>query len=176
MITIECTYSKKLGLPQYCSHQFGITLRTELSDLGAAQAESARLYALLQHSVDASLQQTGFLPQNNGHKRDGAPDENKGGGEAWHCSPRQKSLILRVADKKCLATNQLEELAQSRFAKPLRELTKTEASALIHELLRQAGDRGHSNGDSGPGGQTLACQAQAQDTPNPAPAVATAKA
>src|SRR5579862_2088249 len=33
---------------------------------GALQAESARLYQLLQQSVDASIQQIGFLPQNNG--------------------------------------------------------------------------------------------------------------
>jgi hypothetical protein len=29
MITLECNYSKKLGLPGYSSHQFAITLRTE---------------------------------------------------------------------------------------------------------------------------------------------------
>jgi hypothetical protein len=66
MITIECSYSKKLGLPKYSSHQFGITLRAELTNLDQVQAQSARLYLLLQHSVDASLQQTGFLPAVDG--------------------------------------------------------------------------------------------------------------
>ena len=33
MITLECNYSKKLGLPGYSSHQFAITLRTEIADL-----------------------------------------------------------------------------------------------------------------------------------------------
>ena len=33
MITLECNYSKKLGLPGYSSHQFAITLRTEITDL-----------------------------------------------------------------------------------------------------------------------------------------------
>ena len=45
MITLDCNYSKKVGLPQYSSHQFSITLKTEIADLGAVQAESARLYA-----------------------------------------------------------------------------------------------------------------------------------
>jgi hypothetical protein len=47
MITLECNYSKKLGLPGYSSHQFAITLRTEIADLNQVQAESARLYKLL---------------------------------------------------------------------------------------------------------------------------------
>jgi hypothetical protein len=33
MITLECNYSKKIGLPGYCSHQFSITLKTELNDV-----------------------------------------------------------------------------------------------------------------------------------------------
>ena len=40
-ITLECNYSKKLGLPGYSSHQFAITLRTEIADLARVQAESA---------------------------------------------------------------------------------------------------------------------------------------
>ena len=54
MITLECNYSKKLGLPGYSSHQFAITLRTEIADVNQVQAESARLYKLLQDGVDTS--------------------------------------------------------------------------------------------------------------------------
>src|ERR1051326_531745 len=43
MITLECNYSKKIGLPGYSSHQFSITLKTEISDLNQVQPESARL-------------------------------------------------------------------------------------------------------------------------------------
>lgn len=32
MITLEANYSKKIGLPGYSSHQFSITLRTEIAD------------------------------------------------------------------------------------------------------------------------------------------------
>ena len=59
MITLECNYSKKLGLPGYSSHQFAITLRTEINDLTQVQAESARLYKLLQDGVDTSIKETG---------------------------------------------------------------------------------------------------------------------
>lgn len=63
MLTLECNYSKKIGLPGYSSHQFMVTLRTEITDLGAVQAESDRLYGLLQTAVDTSLQKVGYLPE-----------------------------------------------------------------------------------------------------------------
>jgi hypothetical protein len=66
MITLECNYSKKLGLPGYSSHQFAITLRTEIGDVNQVQKESARLYKLLQDGVDTSIKETGRLPGNNG--------------------------------------------------------------------------------------------------------------
>ena len=72
MITLECNYSKKLGLPGYSSHQFAITLRTEIADLNQVQAESARLYKLLQEGVDTSIKETGYLPTNgNGNGQRG---------------------------------------------------------------------------------------------------------
>ncbi len=61
-IILEAAYSKKLGLPNYSSHSYVVSLRTELSDLTQVEAESARLYALLQQSVDNAIQQVGFLP------------------------------------------------------------------------------------------------------------------
>ncbi len=61
-IILEAAYSKKLGLPNYSSHSYVVSIRTELSDLTQVEAESARLYALLQQSVDDEIQQVGFLP------------------------------------------------------------------------------------------------------------------
>ena len=51
-IILEAAYSKKLGLPNYSSHSYVVSSRTEPSDLTQVEAESARLYALLQQSVD----------------------------------------------------------------------------------------------------------------------------
>jgi len=31
--TIECNYAKKIGLPGYSSHQYSVSIRTEVTDL-----------------------------------------------------------------------------------------------------------------------------------------------
>ena len=140
MITLECNYSKKVGLPQYSSHQFSITLKTEIADLGAVQAESARLYALLQQSVDASIQQVGFLPPAGKNGQNGSGNENGNGRqEAWACSTKQRDLILKIVEENKLDKNQVEALAQDRFGKSVRALNKLEASGLIDELIAQTG-------------------------------------
>jgi hypothetical protein len=140
MITLDCNYSKKVGLPQYSSHQFSITLKTEIADLGTVQAESARLYALLQQSVDASIQQVGFLPAAGKNGQNGSGNENgTGRHEAWACSSKQRDLILKIVEENKLDKNQVEALAQDRFGKPVKGLNKLEASGLIDELLSQTG-------------------------------------
>ena len=146
MITPECNYSKKLGLPGYSSHQFAITLRTEIADLNQVQAESARLYKLLQEGVDTSIKETGDLPANgsngngqrggngNGHNQN-QPGEN---GD-WNCSGKQKDLILKIVEEHKLEKAKDEGLAQDRFGKTVKALNKLEASGLIEELLEMTG-------------------------------------
>jgi hypothetical protein len=142
-ITLEANYSKKLGLPGYSSHQYSVTVRTELADLGQADQESRRLYGLLQSSVDREIQQTGYLPQagHDGANGNGAsrPAEN---GETWNCSDKQRDLILKIVDEHRLDKNEVERLAQDRFSKGVRQLNKLEASGLIDELLAQHGGNG----------------------------------
>ena len=41
MITLEANYSKKIGLPGYSSHQFSVTLKSELADIAQAPAGRA---------------------------------------------------------------------------------------------------------------------------------------
>ena len=140
MITLECNYSKKLGLPGYSSHQFSITLRTEIADLTQVQAESARLYKLLQEGVDTSIKETGYLPTNGNGQRGGngnvQPQADNG---AWNCSGKQKDLILKIVDDHKLDKAKVETLAQDRFGKTVKALNKLEASGLIEELLEQTG-------------------------------------
>src|SRR4051812_13779585 len=97
MITLECNYSKKIGLPQYSSHQFSITLRAEIADVSQVQQESARLYRLLQDGVDSSIQEIGYLPGNgNGNGNGHSPVSEK---DEWKCSPAQKDLILKIVEE-----------------------------------------------------------------------------
>ena len=120
MIVLESNYSKKIGLPGYSSHQFSITLRTEITDLAQVQAESARLYKLLQEGVDTSIQQVGFLPseipikQRNGSQgTNGNGNGNHGtnGSDTWECSPKQRDLIIKVVEEHKLDKTEIEKLA-----------------------------------------------------------------
>ena len=176
-ITLEVNYRKKLGLPGYSSHQYSVTIRTELSDLKQVEAESSRLYTLLQGSVDRDIQQTGYLPANgngnsngqsnghsngNGHAQNGRnghsgnPRQNGNGharsngqAESWSCSDKQRALITKIVDEHQLDKNDIENLAQDRFGKGVRQLNKMEASGLIEELLETHGEK--SNGRNGGG-------------------------
>ncbi len=149
MITLECNYSKKLGLPGYSSHQFAITLRTEIADLTQVQAESSRLYKLIQEGVDTSIKETGYLPTNgngngrgNGQGQANGSNGNSQAGDngAWNCSEKQQNLIQKIVTENNLDKNEIEALAQERFGKGVKALNKLEASGLIEELLEKTGE------------------------------------
>ena len=61
-IKMISNYSKKLGLPGFSSHQFSVSLETELVTTDDVAREAARLYQLLQSSVDGQILTTGFVP------------------------------------------------------------------------------------------------------------------
>jgi hypothetical protein len=156
-VVIEANYSKKVGLPSYSSHQYMVTVRTEVADLSQVQTESARLYSLLQTSVDRELQNPGFVPANgngngnghtNGNGRNHAPhpsnsrhirpaNGNVATHDHWSCSPKQKDYILDLIQQHGLEKNNIEALAQDRFGKSVRQLNKLEASGLIEEIKEQ---------------------------------------
>jgi hypothetical protein len=136
MLIIEANYSKKLGLPGYSSHQYSLTLRAEVSDVSQVSSKSQELHALMQSCVDREIQNTGFLPDgndkpSNGHQK---PENDK-----WNCSDKQKELILKITEENKLDKTKVEQLAQDRFGKGVRQLNKLEASGLIEELLEQTG-------------------------------------
>ena len=149
MTTLECNYSKKLGLPGFSSHQFSITLRTEIADVNQVQPESARLYKMLQEGVDTSIKETGYLPVNgngNGQRGKGGNGGNGQGSrvpaqetDSWNCSGKQKDLILKIVEEHKLEKAKVEQLAQDRFGKTVKALNKLEASGLIEELLEVTG-------------------------------------
>ena len=158
-IILEAAYSKKLGLPNYSSHSYVVSIRTELSDLSQVEAESARLYALLQQSVDGEIQQVGFLPDATSYGMNGAdadhrqtaPSSNGNGHhddqpvhsvpDAWTCSDKQKELILKLVEQHGLDKKEVEALAKEMFGLPVKTLNRLQASGLIEELLARYGKK-----------------------------------
>ena len=152
MLIIEANYSKKLGLPGYSSHQYSITLRAEISDVSQVSAKSQELHGLMQDCVDREIQQTGFLPGANGnghskpHTNGNGHTHSNGSGhqrsvrpaeEPWKCSTKQKDLILKITTENNVDKLQVEQLAQDRFGKGVKNLNKLEASGLIEELIER---------------------------------------
>ena len=162
-LVLEGNYSKKIGLAGYSSHQFSLTLKTEITDIAQVSAEAARLYRLLQDGVDTSIKEIGFLPgpthgptNGNGHtqpQRNGNGSGNgnghstNGSTEAWNCTPKQRDLILKIVVENHVDKNDIESLAQDRFGKGVKLLNKLEASGLIEELFEKYPGRRTSNGN-----------------------------
>jgi len=153
MIVLECNYSKKIGLPQYSSHQFSVSIKAELADITQIEQESSRLYEVLQQSVDNNIQQVGYLPNQNGNGvpivyQNGNGHSNGNGSsngqpkqldDKWQCSQKQKELIIKITDENKLDKNQVEQLAIERFGVGVKLLNKLQASGLIEELLAETG-------------------------------------
>ncbi len=135
-LVLEANYSKKLGLPGYSSHQYGVTIRAELNDIKQVPEETARLYQLLQSSVDKEIQQSGWLPDNSHAAKPHESPENE-----WACSEKQRELILKVIDENQVDKHEVENLSHERFGKGVKELNRLEASGLIDELLEQYGGK-----------------------------------
>jgi len=161
-IKLIANYSKRLGLPGYSSHQFSVSVETELVTTDDVAAESARLYQRLQSSVDEQMLHTGFVPPGDygmdPPAESAAPENvttvaNWQRGPAWKCSDKQKDLILKLVEEHQLDKNEVESLARERFGKGVRQLNKVEASGLIDELLDTHGNSGHPSGDPRRGSQ-----------------------
>ena len=145
-IKLIANYSKRLGLPGYSSHQFSVSVETELINVDDVSGESERLYALLQGSVDTQIQKTGFVPPDgyglgskagNGHQE--KPTANGNG--AWRCSEKQQGLIEKIVAEHQLDKREVEDLAIELFGVGVKQLDKLQASGLIDELLERHGNR-----------------------------------
>ena len=174
-ITLSATYQKRLGLPAYSSHSFQVSVETEITDLENVQDEVARLYRLLQDSVDGEIRQVGFVPDENygnldnrnaqrssngnGHGANRLPGENGSNGngrngrsghsDRWSCSDKQKELILKLVGENGLDRDTVEQIALDRFGVGVRMLNKLQASGLITELLESCGKNVKSRNGGG---------------------------
>lgn len=137
-IKLIANYSKRLGLPGYSSHQFSVSVETELVTTDDIPGESERIYHLLQSNVDEQIQATGFVPPHDYGMPDQAPGQQSHAplnGGRWKCSDKQKALILKLVDEHQLKKLDVEELAIERFGHGVCQLGKLEASGLIDELI-----------------------------------------
>lgn len=169
-IKLIANYAKRLGLPGYSSHQFSVSCETELTDLAQVPDEAARLYGMLQDSVDREIQQTGFVPgdgygetpagnpashgtrngnANHGHNGNGHRPEPE---PVWQCSDRQRELIIGLATELNLDDASLDKRSERLFRRPAHQLNKLGASGLISDLLAEAGTRRQREGRNGANG------------------------
>lgn len=155
-LKLIANYSKRLGLPGFSSHQFAVTVETEISNINDVAGESSRLYQLLQQNVDEEIQRTGFVPHEgygiseqgvrNGHRNGHSATTNgntKGSanGEAWACSEKQQQLITKLVDEHQLDKGQVDDTSREMFGVGVRELNKLQASGLIDRILDENGGR-----------------------------------
>jgi hypothetical protein len=132
-IKLNAAYSKKLGLPHYSSHSFSASVEVELTDPGSIAAETARLYGVLQTSVDNEIRQVGYLPATDDPQRPFHSKSQSNG--AWQCSDKQRRLLTDLCRELQLTEDDLDERSQRRFQRPARQLNKQNASSLITDLL-----------------------------------------
>lgn len=146
-VLIELAYGKKLGLPEYSSHNFSVSLKVEVARLDDIPAEVHRVYGILQQAVDTEITNPGYVPgrapaveapppafQPRPAQQQQQQPVNRLPG-AWGCSPKQRELIENLMRDQRLRLADVDGLAQERFGKGLTQLNKLQASCLIDELL-----------------------------------------
>lgn len=153
-IKLIANYSKRLGLPGFSSHQFSVSVETELSAADDIAKESTRLYQLLQSNVDDQMLHTGFVPPSDYGMQTNGSDAHAAGtvthihdndNGRWKCSDKQRELILKLVDEHQLDKNEVDHLSRQRFGKGVTQLSKLEASGLIDELLETYGGGNNNN-------------------------------
>lgn len=156
-IILEAAYSKKLGLPNYSSHSYVVSIRTELSDISQMPEESSKLYRMLQDAVDKEIQEVGFMPDatqygmnsgngNNGHESQPHANGHRSQGQGTPITSKQLDLINRVVRENNVDKNEVENLSVQMFGAGIRSLNRMQASNLIDELFAQ---HGKNNGNRG---------------------------
>ena len=146
-ILLEFKYDKRLGLPGYSSHDFGVSMRTEVNNMEEIKEESERAYRLLQQSVDAQLSNPGFIPAENGKEPESKGNQTNGTDpQKWNCTERQRGLILKILSQNDLPESAVEQVAQDLHGQPMATLGKMQVSTVISEVLDRWGKHTRTNG------------------------------
>jgi hypothetical protein len=153
-ILLEFNYGKRLGLPGYSSHNFGVSVKAEVNNPESIPGEAERVYSILQDSVDSQIVNPGFVPgeDKSPGRLDNDPAPRKpqpAGPGSWKCSQKQTGLILDILERNNLQLSIVDTLAEHLHGKPMASLNKLEASGVISEILERYGRKRngvHANG------------------------------
>jgi len=145
-VIFEAAYSKKLGLPNFSSHSYVVSVRVELPDISQVPEESSKLYKMLQDAVDKEIETVGFLPDatrygmnggNNGHQTNGNSNGHRSNGEGTPITPKQLDLINKIVRENNVNKDDVENLSVQMFGAGVSKLNRMQASNLIDELFDQ---------------------------------------
>jgi len=153
-IILEAAYSKKLGLPNFSSHSYVVSIRTELNDISQVPEESTKLYKMLQDAVDKEIQEVGFMPDatlygmnngtSNGQQTNGNGTGRRSNGEGTPITPKQLDLINKIVRENNVDKTEVENMSVQMFGAGVTKLNRMQASNLIDELFDQYGkNNGH---------------------------------
>jgi hypothetical protein len=147
-ILLQFDYNKKLGLPGFSSHSFGISMKAEVADVETIGEEAAKAYSILQQSVDSQIANPGLIPSGNGKaiQIQSNGDKEKTNPDDWTCTIRQRGLILSILERNDLDPEVVEDLAQELHGRPMSDLGKMQVSAVIGEVLDRWGRHPKTNG------------------------------
>ena len=147
-ILLQFDYNKKLGLPGFSSHSFGISMKAEVADVETIGEEAAKAYSILQQSVDSQIASPGLIPSGNGKaiQVQSNGDKEKTNPDDWNCSVRQRGLLVTILERNDLDPEVVENLANEIHGRSMSELSKMQVSAVIGEVLDRWGRRPKTNG------------------------------
>ena len=147
-ILLEFNYGKKLGLPNFSSHNFGVSMKAEVNDPEAIPEEAERVYSILQQSVDSQIANPGFIPSVNGKAMQVQTNgnESKTDPDSWNCSVRQRGLIVSVIERNGLDLQVVDDLSQELHGRPMSDLGKAQVSEVIGQVLDRWGRHPKANG------------------------------
>jgi hypothetical protein len=138
-IQIVASVGKKVGQPNYGSKSFNLSCTKEVISLGNLEAESVKLYQLLQQIVEGQIEKDGcdestaYVAPVNRIKINGIKPNGSG---VWHCSDRQRELIQKLITDHGLE-EAAEEMSQEMFRASPKDLNKLQASSLIQRILEE---------------------------------------
>ena len=143
-ILLQFDYGKKLGLPNYSSHNFGVSMKAEVSNPEDIPQEAERAYGILQQAVDKQMENPGFLPS---PRRENQDQTNETDPEKWNCTEKQRGLILKILSQNDLPESEVERVALEITGRPMSDLQKGQASLVVGEVLDRWGK--HRRTDNG---------------------------